>query len=97
MNPVSMNSGLPAISPSTLQPQQQPVKGFGEMLKDAILATNKQQLQADESAAQLQTGESVSLHDVMINMEQADISMRLLVTMRNKVIDAYQEIMRMQI
>ena len=97
MNPVSLNSGINAIAPSPLQPQQEPVKGFGEMLKEAIVATNSQQLRADESAANLQTGKDVSLHDVMIDMEQADISMRLLVSMRNKVIEAYQEIMRMQI
>ncbi len=45
----------------------------------------------------LQSGESKNIHEVMISMEKADISMRLTVQMRNKVLEAYQEIMRMQV
>ncbi|MFW5901410.1 MAG: flagellar hook-basal body complex protein FliE [Thermodesulfobacteriota bacterium] len=53
--------------------------------------------QADQAAVQANTGGPVDLHDVMISMEKADISLRLLVQVRNKAVDAYKEIMRMQV
>jgi len=53
--------------------------------------------QADQAALQANTGGPVDLHDVMISMEKADISLRLLVQVRNKAVDAYKEIMRMQV
>ncbi|MDY0212636.1 MAG: flagellar hook-basal body complex protein FliE [Desulfuromonadaceae bacterium] len=71
--------------------------GFSDMLADAVSQTNKAQLDADKAAVALQTGKAENLHEVMLSMEEADISMRLLVQMRNKALDAYQEIMRMQV
>ncbi len=53
--------------------------------------------EADQTAFQANTSGPVDLHDVMIAMEKADISLRLLVQVRNKAVDAYQEIMRMQV
>jgi flagellar hook-basal body complex protein FliE len=70
---------------------------FGDMLSGAIEEVNKTQIQADQSIEKLQTGESRNIHEVMISMEKAGISMRLMVQMRNKVLEAYQEVMRMQI
>ncbi|MGE4543834.1 MAG: flagellar hook-basal body complex protein FliE [Pedobacter sp.] len=70
---------------------------FGDMLSGAIEAVNKTQIQADQAIEKLQTGESRNIHEVMISMEKAGISMRLMVQMRNKVLEAYQEVMRMQI
>jgi len=52
---------------------------------------------ADQAALQANTGGPVDLHDVMIAMEKADISLKLLVQVRNKAVDAYKEIMRMQV
>lgn len=71
--------------------------GFADMLVEAVAQTNKIQLDADKAAIALQTGKAENLHEVMFSMEEADISMRLLVQMRNKALDAYQEIMRMQV
>lgn len=53
--------------------------------------------QADQSILQANTGGPAALHDVMIAMEKADISMRLMIQVRNKAVDAYKEIMRMQV
>ena len=52
---------------------------------------------ADNAIVESSTGGQVDLHEVMISMEKADISLRMLVQVRNKAIDAYQEIMRMQV
>jgi flagellar hook-basal body complex protein FliE len=65
---------------------------------EKIFKTTEQNLQvADQTILKANTGESVDLHEMMIAMEKADISLRLMVQVRNKAIDAYQEIMRMQI
>jgi len=71
--------------------------GFADTLSSAIAQVNKAQVDADRAVEQLQTGEAKNLHEVMITMEKADISLRLMVQMRNKAVDAYQEIMRMQV
>ncbi len=65
---------------------------------EKIFKTTEQNLQvADQTILKANTGESVDLHEMMIAMEKADISLRLMVQVRNNAIDAYQEIMRMQI
>lgn len=67
--------------------------GFEKMLNE----TTQRLKEADNAIVQSNTGGSADLHDVMIAMEKADISLRLLVQVRNKAVDAYQEIMRMQV
>jgi len=70
---------------------------FTGFLTDALMHTQKAQLEADRAMEKLATGEARSIHEVMVAMEEADISMRMVVQMRNKIVDAYQEIMRMQV
>jgi flagellar hook-basal body complex protein FliE len=71
--------------------------GFVDFLKSAVGEVNKAQNDSDQAVEKLQTGKAKNLHDVMIRLEEADISMRMLVQMRNKIVDAYQEVMRMQV
>ncbi|NLM46513.1 MAG: flagellar hook-basal body complex protein FliE [Firmicutes bacterium] len=70
---------------------------FAHMLKDALNGVNKLQVKADEAALQLANGQAEDVHQVMIAVEQAMLAMQLTVQIRNKVIEAYQEIARMQI
>jgi flagellar hook-basal body complex protein FliE len=70
---------------------------FGEILKTLTAETDQQQQGADQAIQQLQAGGEKNLHETMISMEKADISLRYMVQVRNKAIDAYQEIMRMQV
>lgn len=72
-------------------------EGFGDLLTQTINDVNKQQVAGDVASDKLQTGEAKHLHEAMIAMEQADISLRMLVQMRNKALQAYEEIMRLQI
>lgn len=67
------------------------------MLTEAIDQTNKAQLDADSAVTDLVTGKADNLHEVMLSMEEADVSMRMLVQIRNKVVDAYKEIIQMQV
>ena len=97
MKDITLVSHLNSLAQSSPQPAAATAGGFSDMLKTAIADTNKQVVAADQAMAQLGTGEARNIHEVMISMEKADISMRLLVQMRNKVLDAYNEIMRMQV
>ena len=75
------------------QPDQAVGRAFQELFDKAADSLK----QADQSMLQANTGGPVDLHDVMISMEKADISLRLMVQVRNKAVDAYKEIMRMQV
>lgn len=70
---------------------------FATVLKDSISEVNRLQKTADQAVTSLATGETSSLHDTMIAMEQADVSFRMMMQVRNKIIEAYQEIMRIQV
>src|SRR6185295_4722336 len=70
---------------------------FAGVLKNSIEEVNKLQQKAEAAITALATGEKASLHDTMIAMEQADLSFRRMMQVRNKIVDAYQEIMRMQV
>jgi len=70
---------------------------FAEIIKKTIESVNTQQVESDKAAASLASGQTNNIHEVMIKMEEAEISLRLMVQVRNKVVEAYQEIMRMQV
>jgi len=72
-------------------------KSFADTLSDAITEVNTLQKEADVKMQQLATGENKNIPDVMMSVEKADIALKLMVKVRNKVIDAYQEIMKMQV
>ena len=69
--------------------------GFGDVIKQAIKRVSDMQIQADQSVEQLLKGET-GIHEAMIAGQKADISLRFLLQVRNKVMDAYREVMRMQ-
>ncbi|MBK9292859.1 MAG: flagellar hook-basal body complex protein FliE [Oligoflexia bacterium] len=70
---------------------------FASSLKEAVNAVNTAQKDADRKMQELATGKSNNIHETMIAAEKADISLRLMVQVRNKVIEAYHEIMKMQV
>ena len=72
-------------------------ESFGMMLKNAMHEVNKLQQEADQSIQQLASGQGADVHQTMIAMEKAEISFQLMMQVRNKIIAAYEEIMRMQI
>jgi flagellar hook-basal body complex protein FliE len=71
--------------------------GFSQYLSEAVNKVNDLQNAADNSAIALATGEIQNLHQVTIDSLKADIALQFTLQIRNKVIEAYQEIMRMQI
>lgn len=72
-------------------------QAFGQFLKDALQEVNNLQTQSRDMKQQLLTGNVEDLHQVMIAGEKAGVALQLTVQIRNKVIEAYQEIMRMQV
>ncbi len=78
---------------------QEAAKGekFGDVLRDAISTTNELQKQSNQEVQKFMAGESQDLHTTMIAVQKADLSFQMMMQVRNKLINAYQEIMRMQI
>jgi flagellar hook-basal body complex protein FliE len=86
-----------ALSRPDLSAVSQTEKDFSDYLGSMLDQVNKAQSNGNTAISQLNTGEAKNMHEVMIAVEEADISMRMLVQMRNKALQAYDDIMKMQI
>ena len=98
INPIrpELGQGLPLgdTSSQTLKIEPgAPDNVFASMINDV----NQLQAQAGAAEKNLYTGDTTELHRVMIAAEEAGTAFELLVEMRNRVVEAYQELMRMQI
>jgi flagellar hook-basal body complex protein FliE len=71
--------------------------GFGSMLTDAISSLNDSQNTASADSVALATGQAGDVTSVVTDVEKANLEMQLAVQVRNKAVDAYEELMRMQI
>ena len=71
--------------------------GFENVLTELIGSVNQDQLDANKITNAFVTGENVELHEVMIAAEKAKTSLELLMEIRNKTVDMYKELIRMQI
>ena len=94
---ITLNTHLKGLSETKSTPAKPTGNAFGEALKNSIAEVNRAQVNADRAAEQIAAGETKNLHEAMIKLEEADISLRLMVQVRNKAVEAYQEIMRMQV
>jgi flagellar hook-basal body complex protein FliE len=70
---------------------------FAQMLMDTLKEVNQTQADAQGLQDQFMAGQPVEYHDLMIAMEKASTSMQLTLQVRNKVLEAYQEMMRIQV
>ncbi len=76
----------------------QPANGsFSGLLSQLVQGVDAKQQIAGQSLRDLQSGQNVSLHQTMISMEEASVSFQLMVEVRNKLLESYQELMRMQV
>jgi flagellar hook-basal body complex protein FliE len=87
----------PLGQPGEVTPGQQTGDSFGNVLGRFISDVNMKQNAAAEAVSGLQSGQGVPLHQAVIAMEEANVSFQLMVEVRNKLLDSYQELMRMQI
>jgi flagellar hook-basal body complex protein FliE len=70
---------------------------FGTVLKDSLAQVNRLQTEADGAIQSLATGGTATLHDTMLAVQKAELSFRLMMQVRNKIVEAYQEVLRMQV
>ncbi|MFE6167146.1 flagellar hook-basal body complex protein FliE [Viridibacillus arvi] len=100
--PVSQISLMQPVQPTMTQRVAETMptetkESFGTMLKDAIQSVNDSQVASDNMTTKLINGDNVELHDVMITSQKASITLNTALQVRNKVVEAYQEIMRMTV
>lgn len=87
----------PLKGPLETNPAQPAGESFASVLGKMVGEVNASQHAANDAVAALQSGQNTSLHQAVIAMEEANISFQLMVEVRNKLLDSYQELMRMQI
>ena len=97
----SISGGLSSLTPklpsATGGANKAPGADFGSALKDAVGALGQLGAKADASSLALAKGDPIDVHEVMLNTEQASLGFSMALQVRNKLVDAYQEIMRMSV
>jgi flagellar hook-basal body complex protein FliE len=96
--PVSQPFSLPDSKGFKLPaPKIEGEQSFGDVLKGMLTETNDLQNNAADIAQKFATGQIADIHDVMIAAEKAGVAFELVLEIRNKLVDAYQELMRIQV
>jgi flagellar hook-basal body complex protein FliE len=91
---------LQGLAPDAAQGITQPPKSgesFNGVLSQFVRDVNSKQLQATQTVGGLLGGQNVPLHQAVIAMEEASVSFQLMVEVRNRLLESYQELMRMQV
>ena len=71
--------------------------GFGDVLNKFVSEVNDKQIASGQAVNDLLSGKDIPLHQAMIAMQEAGVAFQLMVEVRNKLLDGYQELMRMQV
>jgi flagellar hook-basal body complex protein FliE len=94
---LQLNQAGAMAAPAALEKGAQEGGAFQQILGQAIDKTVQAQNSADEEIKKFLVGDGEDLHSVMIAQQKADLAFQMTLSVRNKLVDAYQEIMRMQI
>lgn len=70
---------------------------FSDLLRKSVDQVNGYQVEADQAVKELVAGRNKNIHETLLAVERADSSLKLMMQVRNKVLDAYREIMKMQV
>ncbi len=89
-------ASAPMMTP-VAEPGSEPTKSFGKMLSDAIAEVNQAQVHAGDMTARFAAGEPMDVHQVMIASQEASVALNLAMQVRNKLVDAYSEIMHVNV
>ena len=92
MLPVNLNPEIKQMAFS-----EHPTPSFAHWLADTVSATNEQLVGAEQALQQLASGQTTNLHQTMLTLEQAKLSFQFLEQVRNRLMSAYQDILREQI
>lgn len=94
---IELTGSVDSLSLKIDKQEDEKVKGFAQILNNFIKDVNQDLLKAKEVESQLASGKVENIQEAIFLIEKADISLRLLIEIRNKVLESYQEIMRMQV
>jgi len=106
MNDITLQSslkGLQGVGAPTKPAQSNPADGadggvsFADTLSESLQKVNDLQKQADTAIEDFAAGKTGNIHETMIAVGKADLAFRLTMQVRNKIVEAYQEVMRMQV
>ena len=95
--PIGAGGFVPAgdkIGPTQSQPGE---VSFGRLIDQLLADANSQQVRSDQAVQDLAVGHASNVHDVILAVAKADLSFRMILEVRNRLTEAYQEVMRMQI
>lgn len=98
--PISPFGALPPITlvnPSTPAPAPADAGSFRDAFQTAVAQVNTLQDRAEQKVEQFLSGEPTELHEVAVATQQAELAFEMFQQVRNKVVNAYQEVMRMQL
>lgn len=96
---MKINPGLPLLTPLSNQATKPEAgtESFSAMLKSQLQKVEQSQIKADSLTQEMMTGGKVELHEVLIATEEARLMLELTMQVRNKVMEAYKEMMNMQL
>ena len=100
MKEITLQRDIESVLAPSIKERQTPEetdKSFGAILKGTINQVNQVQQEADQAIQELAAGNEKDIHQTMIALEKAEVSFQLMMQVRNKIISAYEEIMRMQV
>ncbi len=100
MNEFSIQNNIesrPGTSLTVKRAPQSPSGSFGQVLMNSLNRVNQLKIEADAGIENLARGRQVDIHQTMIAVEKASVSFELLMQIRNKLITAYDKIMRMPV
>lgn len=100
MNPLAIEA-VEAIAPLATQAPSsaasQAAPGFAQWVDRELTSLNTQLVTAEQGIQKLATGTAENLHEVMLQLEQARLAMQVAAQVRSRVLEAYQDVMRMQV
>jgi len=100
MEEITLNNhidALPDVGLARHQAMEPEAASFGELLQNSINNVNQLQNEADAAIAGLASGQQKDIHNTLIAMEKASVAFRFMMEVRNKVISAYETVMRLQV
>ncbi|MBB6452928.1 flagellar hook-basal body complex protein FliE [Salirhabdus euzebyi] len=97
INPIAFNQPIQQANPVKKVTPFEAQQNFAAQLKNALEKVNEAQAISDQKTVALAQGKNVDLHDVMIASQKSSIMLQTTVEVQSKAIEAYKEVMRMQI
>lgn len=89
--------GITPVGVGAGSPLHQTLSAFAEALERAVRSADELQRRADAAAAALADGRTDDVHAVMVAMEEANLALQLAIQVRNRLLESYQELLRMQV